>query len=299
MIKLSIASEITRINQNISNAYSALENKGAIIPQQKNSDNLISTISSITALDEYLEGGVVNYQGHATKIVESALRYTDSLVSVDLPNVERVDRYGFANCNNLITARLESCTYLHTEAFYSCSKLESVYIPELTNVGGTYSAGQSGNFAYCRALKSVNFPKLKNIGAYEFNNSGLEVADFPEVTQIASFAFVNCPSLTYAKLPKATTFSDDIFSGCTNLVRVETPSATTMFGPFCANCTSLTAWVLGTRLSYPSNFSLPQQVIIYVDSSDLGWYQSTSGWSTFYNAGRIKSVDELPPMETT
>jgi hypothetical protein len=72
-----------------------------------------------------------------------------------------------------------------------------------------------------------------------------------------------------------------------------------MFGPFCANCTSLTAWVLGTRLSYPSNFSLPQQVIIYVDSSDLRWYQSTSGWSTFYNAGRIKSVDELPPMETT
>jgi hypothetical protein len=41
---------------------------------------------------------------------------------------------------------------------------------------------------------------------------------------------------------------------------------------------------------------LPQQVIIYVDSSDLSWYQSTSGWSTFYNAGRIKSVGELPPM---
>ncbi len=45
---MSIASEITRIKDNISNAYTKLEEKGATIPQDKNSNNLPSTIESIT-----------------------------------------------------------------------------------------------------------------------------------------------------------------------------------------------------------------------------------------------------------
>lgn len=44
---MSIASEITRINSNISGAYTACNNKGATIPQVQNSANLATTISSI------------------------------------------------------------------------------------------------------------------------------------------------------------------------------------------------------------------------------------------------------------
>lgn len=44
---MSIASEITRINNNISNAYTQCNNKGATMPQVQNSDNLSSTIASI------------------------------------------------------------------------------------------------------------------------------------------------------------------------------------------------------------------------------------------------------------
>lgn len=45
---MSIASEITRIKNNIANAYIQAENKGATMPQTQNSDNLSSTIASIT-----------------------------------------------------------------------------------------------------------------------------------------------------------------------------------------------------------------------------------------------------------
>ena len=38
---MTIASEITRIKTNIDNAYTALEAKGATIPSEKNSANLI------------------------------------------------------------------------------------------------------------------------------------------------------------------------------------------------------------------------------------------------------------------
>lgn len=45
---MSIASEITRIKTNISNAYDKCEAKGATIPTDKNSANLATTIDSIT-----------------------------------------------------------------------------------------------------------------------------------------------------------------------------------------------------------------------------------------------------------
>lgn len=45
---MSIVSEINRIKTNISNAYTEAENKGATLPQNQNSDNLASTIQSIS-----------------------------------------------------------------------------------------------------------------------------------------------------------------------------------------------------------------------------------------------------------
>lgn len=46
---MTIASEITRIKTNIASAYTALEEKGAVIPEVQNSDNLPEAISSIVS----------------------------------------------------------------------------------------------------------------------------------------------------------------------------------------------------------------------------------------------------------
>ena len=45
---MSIASEIVRINTNIANAYNEAEAKGATMPATENSDNLASTIATIS-----------------------------------------------------------------------------------------------------------------------------------------------------------------------------------------------------------------------------------------------------------
>ena len=45
---MSIATEITRIKNNISSAYDKLQEKGAILPTNKNSNNLTATIESIS-----------------------------------------------------------------------------------------------------------------------------------------------------------------------------------------------------------------------------------------------------------
>lgn len=61
---MTIASEITRIKGNIAGAYSALEEKGATLPETQNSANLAATIGSVPA-----GGGdtvtAVNYTGAA------------------------------------------------------------------------------------------------------------------------------------------------------------------------------------------------------------------------------------------
>lgn len=260
---------------------------------------------NIVSLDDYLEGSIVNYTGQATTVVESAMRGNGIIESIDLPYAESVYRYAFANCANLKSVRLESCTYLHTDVFYSCSNLESVYMPELVEAGSQMSFGQSGNFTYCRKLKSVDFPKLQAVGVYEFKHTGIETVNLPEATAIASEAFANCQSLVHIKLPKAQTVSNNVFYG-TALERVDLPAVTTLASTALTGCTALTALILGTRLRYPGteppvyspSFDLPNQTIIYVKNADLDWYASDSNWSILYNAGRIKSIDELPPLES-
>ena len=46
---MSIASEIQRINTNISNVYTTLENKGIQVPSVRNSGNLVTTVDSINS----------------------------------------------------------------------------------------------------------------------------------------------------------------------------------------------------------------------------------------------------------
>ena len=45
---MTIGTEITRIKTNIENAYTALGEKGATIPEVKNSDNLVETVNSVS-----------------------------------------------------------------------------------------------------------------------------------------------------------------------------------------------------------------------------------------------------------
>lgn len=264
-----------------------------------------ASVNTVT-LDQYTEGSIVNYTGNATSVAEYAFQGYRSLQSVDLPNVTQVGRCGFAECKGLTSIRLASCTTLSSEVFYECPNLESVYLPELVTSNSTISFGQSGNFTYCHNLHSINLPKLQAVGVYDFMASGITDVNLPEVTYVSSYGFASCTSLTYIRLPKAQMFSNDAFNRCSALKRVELPAVTRIDGTAFSGCTSLTALVLGTRLSYPGSdvppfnpsFDLPVQTIIYVNNADLDWYSGAIGWSDLYNAGRIKSVDELPPLES-
>lgn len=67
---MTIADEITRIQNNISDAYTSCNNKGATMPVTQNSDNLADTIDSIRTGDFYAELTVVTNEGATVTVNE-------------------------------------------------------------------------------------------------------------------------------------------------------------------------------------------------------------------------------------
>lgn len=72
---MTIASEVTRIKTNIAQAYTALEEKGATIPEVKNSNNLAEAIGSIAT-----GGGSGDYEYRNGWLVPQLYRDLDTLV---------------------------------------------------------------------------------------------------------------------------------------------------------------------------------------------------------------------------
>ena len=93
-------------------------------------------------------------------------------------------------------------TCIGDSAFYDCSELTSITIPEgMTNIG-------TAAFSGCTSLTSVSIPNsVTNIGNSAFNScSGLtSVTIGNSVTSISERAFIACSSLTSITIPNSVT----------------------------------------------------------------------------------------------
>lgn len=163
----NLENKIGRIADNIAEAYSVAQEKGAIMPETQNSDNLPDTLRSITSggddIDALLSGEITTLDSTVTKIAAQGCRARKKLKTVNLPNVTLINAY----------------------AFYECPLIESVNAPKLSTLYG-YAFNQ------CSALKKVVFPKLTSISESVFNGcTALTFADFAIVTSIGTSAFAN------------------------------------------------------------------------------------------------------------
>lgn len=99
---MSVNSEIERIKNNITNTYNALEGKGATIPEQKNSNNLASTIESITTtsipwkphkdwwdIKRIVEEDTENYPAKVIVLMDDMTR-KQSITQNDFFNAEKI-----------------------------------------------------------------------------------------------------------------------------------------------------------------------------------------------------------------
>lgn len=73
---------------------------------------------------------------------------------------------------------------------------------------------------------------LRSIKKYAFEESGLTVANYPNVTTAEEGAFKNCKSLTTANLTGLTSLSDNLLFGCDHLATLNIPNVSS-FGESC------------------------------------------------------------------
>ena len=135
----------------------------------------------------------------------------------------------FYGCSGLTSVTIpESVTSIGDYAFYNCSGLTSVAIPEsVTSIG-------SRAFAGCSGLISVNIPEsVTTIGNTAFAScSGLTSVTIPEsVTSIGSHVFDSCSGLTSVTIPESvTSLGDCAFILCSGLTSVTIPESVTSIG---------------------------------------------------------------------
>ncbi len=149
----------------------------------------------------------------ASVIAKSSGKYSDEVV---IP--ESVEHEGTTY----------SVTSIGEKAFYECSGMTSVTIPNSVTSIGDYA------FFYCSGLTSVTIPNsVTSIGSYAFwCCSGLiSVTIGNSVTSIGQEAFRYCSGLTSVTIPNSvTSIGLGAFESCSGLTSVTIPNSVTSIG---------------------------------------------------------------------
>ena len=119
-------------------------------------------------------------------------------------------------------------TSINDRAFYNCSKLTSVTIPDnVTSIG-------KEAFYDCSGLTSITIPdSVTSIGKSAFSGcSGLTSITIPSsVTSIGEYVFSSCSGLTSITIPDSvTSIGKSAFSSCSGLTSITIPNSVTSIG---------------------------------------------------------------------
>ena len=155
-----------------------------------------------------------------------------------------------------------SVTSIDERAFYQCSGLTSVTIPNsLTSIGETA-------FGECSGLTSVHISNIAAWCTIDFKTAnsnplyiahhlyvnGEEVKDLiipNSVTTIGNYAFYYCSGLTSVSIPNSVTFIGSYaFKDCSGLTSVTIPDSVTSIGNFAfCLCSGLTSVIIGNSVN--------------------------------------------------
>ena len=134
---------------------------------------------------------------------------------------------------------LQGVENIESHAFYKCTSLTRIIIPDSVTIIGT------GAFSNCKNLTSITIPdsviSIVNYVFYDCTNL-INITIPNSVTSIGECAFFSCTSLTNITIPSSvTSIGNYAFSDCTSLTNITIPSSVTSieYGAF-HWCTSLT-----------------------------------------------------------
>lgn len=192
---------------------------------------------------------------------------SQSLTSINLPNVKTIGDCAFYGHNSLSSATLPKVEVIGTKTFLGCS-LQNLNLPcvkyigiqcfednkTLTNVDmpNLLLVG-SQCFYNCTNLTTVNLPQVKHIASVSFTNSGITQIDLPQVESIGVEAFQNCTKLTTITAPKLKIIKAEAFYNCPSLEEINLPNIVSIEREAFYNITSVSSVTLSSCLEYISS----------------------------------------------
>ena len=139
-------------------------------------------------------------------------------------------------------------TRIEEDAFYGCSSLTSVTVPDsVTSIGNKAFAG-------CSSLTSVTISdSVTRVGEWAFEgcSSLTSVTIGDRVTSILWGAFAGCSSLTGVTIPDSVThLAWGAFEGCRGLTSLTIPDSVSSIGSWAfSGCSSLTSVIIGNNVT--------------------------------------------------
>lgn len=133
-----------------------------------------------------------------------------ALTEADLPGsrIKSIGESAFWGCTSLNKFDFSDASSIQKFAFYNCSGLKDIEIPEKIKTINEYA------FSGCKGIKTLKIPgTVTEIGKWAFANcTGLEEFDIEEGVQtIGDYAFAGCENLKTMILPKSISNFPDRF----------------------------------------------------------------------------------------
>ena len=165
---------------------------------------------------------------------------------IDGHAVTAIGNSAFYGCTSLQTVSIpDSVTSIGNYAFRDCTNLSGVALPRHLTVLGSRA------FGYCKSIKSIEIPKSLQEASAPFGDSGLEKATFEAgTTSVIPNLFDGAEKLyDVTLLDTMTAIGYSAFYGCTSLQTVSIPDSVTSIRNYAFyGCTSLKSFQIPPNL---------------------------------------------------
>ena len=237
--------------------------------------DILMTRGSITVKSVYYESSEVS---GAVVIPEKVYVGSTELTVTSIGN------NAFYGCSGITSVTIpETVTSIGDKAFLGCSGLTGITIPSsVTSIG-------DNTFRNCTGLTSVTIPSsVESIGSYAFNGcSGLTSVTIEEgVSSIGERAFLWCSGLTSITIPSSVTNIGYIaFHGCTGLTSITVASGNTSYDSR-NNCNAIIETATNKLIKGCENTVIPSDV---KSIGDYSFYECT-GLTSLAIPSSVRSI---------